>query len=137
MTCIVGIAEGDGVMLGAVAGDFVDAVRACLLAGGYARKENNVESGGTFLVGFRGRLFRVSGDFQVGESTSRYDAVGCGAAYALGSLAETEGHGTTERVNRALRVAERFSAGVRAPFHTERVEPLGDGTPSVPLKKGT
>jgi len=37
------------------------------------------EAGGTFLVGYRGRLFRVDSDYQVGESVNNYCAVGCGA----------------------------------------------------------
>ena len=31
--------------------DFINAVRECLKSGGYASKKNDVESGGTFLVG--------------------------------------------------------------------------------------
>ena len=46
--------------------DFVNAVRGCLKAGGYASKEHEVESGGTFLVGYAGHLFTVDSDYQVG-----------------------------------------------------------------------
>jgi hypothetical protein len=46
---------------------FVDEVRRCLKEGGAAKKENEIEEGGTFLVGYRGRLFRVDDDYQVGE----------------------------------------------------------------------
>lgn len=66
---------------------FIDAVRDALKAGGYASKEDERESGGTFLVGVRGRLFRIDSDYQVGESHQPYDAVGCGANVALGYLA--------------------------------------------------
>src|SRR4051812_40219218 len=31
---------------------FVEDARGCLASGGFAKKDNNVESGGTFLVGF-------------------------------------------------------------------------------------
>lgn len=101
--------------------DFIDAVRTCLSAGGFARKDNNVESGGVFLVGFRGRLFRIDNDFQVGERADNFDACGCGESYALGSLSETEGEGydPERRVLSALQKAEHFSAGVRGPFHVE------------------
>jgi ATP-dependent protease HslVU (ClpYQ) peptidase subunit len=105
-------------------GDFAEAVRRCLKDGGFAKVENGVESGGQFLVGFRGRLFQVEGDFQVGERTDGFDAVGCGESFALGSLAETVGMEPEARVKRALTVAERFSAGVKGPFHIESV-----GTP--------
>ena len=47
---------------------FVDAVRACLKDGGWARRDNEREEGGTFLVGVQGRLFAVHDDYQVDEA---------------------------------------------------------------------
>lgn len=96
--------------------DFVDAVRECLKKGGYASKEKETESGGTFLVGYSGRLFTIHDDYQVGEGLDNYAACGCGEAYALGSLHASKGDPRT-RVTMALAAAERFSAGVRGPFH--------------------
>jgi hypothetical protein len=95
---------------------FVDAVRECLKEGGYARKKDEEERGGTFLVGYRGRLFYVAGDYQVGEEACGFHAVGCGDRIALGSLYSTQGHPPRARVRLALEAAERFSAGVRGPF---------------------
>lgn len=97
---------------------FVDAVRGCLKAGGYAHKENEVERGGTFLLAYRGRIFCVGDDYQVGERAEPFDAVGCGFDLALGSLHAT---GDLEvapekRVVMALHAASQFSAGVRPPF---------------------
>lgn len=98
--------------------DFIGAVRQCLKDGGFARRDNDVESGGHFLVGYEGRLFHIGGDYQVGENVCGYDATGCGESFAIGSLAETEALDPLERVSHALAVAEKFSAGVRSPFHT-------------------
>jgi len=97
---------------------FVDALRACLKDGGWARKDDEREEGGTFLVGVAGRLFMVEEDYQVGEPADRYAAVGSGAAVALGALYATAGGRTAprRRVETALAAAERFSAGVRGPF---------------------
>ncbi len=95
---------------------FVDAVRECLKAGGYAKKENEVEQGGTFLVGYRGRLFEILGDYQAAEPAELYTAVGCGRQFALGSLHSTVGHTPVRRVDTALKSAEYFSAYVRGPF---------------------
>lgn len=97
---------------------FIDAIRSCLKDGGWARKENEREEGGTFLVGVRGRLFVVYEDYQVAQAAAGYAAVGCGDDIALGALFATAGTGMKprRRVNLALRAAERFSAGVRAPF---------------------
>lgn len=95
---------------------FVDAVRDCLKAGGYATRDKEVETAGTFLVGYRGRLFRVAPDYCIVEPPSGFDACGCGQMIALGSLHETAGTPPKERVRRALTAAERFSAGVRGPM---------------------
>jgi ATP-dependent protease HslVU (ClpYQ) peptidase subunit len=96
--------------------DFVDAVRQCLKDGGFAKKDGDREEGGTFLVGFRGRLFEVSDDYQVGEAADTYAAVGCGHAYAKGSLFATEARNPADRIRSALAAAERHSNGVRGPF---------------------
>lgn len=101
--------------------DFVDAVRNCLKSGGYARRDRETESGGTFLVGYEGRLFRIEDDYQVGESASPYDAVGCGADFALGAMFASNGAAPEIRVAQALSAAEANSAGVRAPFVIESI----------------
>lgn len=97
---------------------FVDAVRDCLKAGGFAKKENEVEQGGQFLVGYRGRLFCVWGDYHVAEPDEAYASVGCGYDYALGALHATAGNGHAPpcRVEAALSAAAHYSAYVRGPF---------------------
>ena len=96
---------------------FIDAVRDCLKAGGWAAKENDREEGGTFLVGVRGQLFAVYDDYQVARAADGFAAVGCGDQIALGALYATAdlGMGPRRRVRTALAAAERFSAGVRGP----------------------
>ena len=102
--------------------EFIEEIRSCLKDGGYSKINDNKETGGIFLVGFRGRLFEIEADFQVGENNDIFSAVGCGEDYAKGSLyADT----TTEftpygKIIRALEVAAHFSAGVRAPFVVEK-----------------
>lgn len=96
--------------------DFVDAVRACLKQGGYARADNGEEQGGLFLVGHKGRLFEIECDYQVGESFLAYEAIGCGEEVARGVMYATEGKAPKERIELALSAAEQFSAAVRAPF---------------------
>lgn len=97
---------------------FIDAVRECLKAGGWAKKDSEREEGGTFLVGVRGRLFTVYEDYQVAEAADGYAAVGCGDELALGALFATATTRTPpqRRIEIALSAAERFSAGVRGPF---------------------
>jgi ATP-dependent protease HslVU (ClpYQ) peptidase subunit len=97
--------------------DFVDAVRDCLKTGGFAEKDKERESGGTFLVGYAGRLFEISSDFQVGESIDNFASCGCGSNYALGAMFATSGTANPRhRVEAALKAAEHFSAAVRSPF---------------------
>jgi ATP-dependent protease HslVU (ClpYQ) peptidase subunit len=95
---------------------FIDAIRETLKEGGYARTDSGAEVAGTFLVGYKGRIFRVDSDYQVGENTVPYDAVGCGAELALGALYATEGLACRKRIETALEAAEAFSAGVRRPW---------------------
>jgi hypothetical protein len=104
----------------------VEQVRKTLAEGGYRRKHDEVESGGTFLVVFRGEIFKVEDDFQVGQLAHHYAAVGCGDHLALGAM---YGHslGPVAPEARALvwaglHAAEQFSAGVRSPFHYIEME---------------
>lgn len=109
-------------------------IRNTLRAGGFMRTESGVEAGGVFLVGFRGSLFRIDSDFQVGESTEKFEAVGCGEAYAMGAMnmayeaafrqpevrslvAESDADLARVVLQKGLDAAARFSAGVAGPFH--------------------
>jgi len=97
---------------------FVESVRSCLKRGGYSKESNNQETGGTFLVGWRGRLYMIYSDYQVAELAEPYCACGCGEDLVLGSLYTTRDMGMSpkDRIKRALSAAESFSAGVRGPF---------------------
>jgi len=97
--------------------DFINAVRECLKAGGYAEKHDDVETGGNFLVGYSGRLFQVESDYQVGEAFDGWDASGSGFEVALGALYATRKLPPRKRIETALEAAERYGAYVRRPFH--------------------
>lgn len=101
---------------------FVGALRQCFKDGGYAQKNNEQESGGTFLVGYRGHLFEIADDYQVGESLNNYAAVGCGAEVALGVLYATPKMRPAKRLELALHAAQAHNAGVRAPFYIETLQ---------------
>lgn len=99
--------------------DFVGAVRGAFREGGFGEEQ----AGGTFLVGFKSRLFQIQDDFQVAESQFGFDACGCGAHYALGSLYSTrDQNNPKKRIGEALGCAEAFSAGVRRPFFIEECQ---------------
>lgn len=96
--------------------DFINEVRKTLKDGGYAEKYHESEKGGCFLVGHAGRLFSIESDYQVGEAAMPYNATGCGAPFAIGSLFSSKGE-AEKRIREALSAAESNSAGVRGPFH--------------------
>lgn len=97
---------------------FVDAVRTCLKEGGFARIESGEDKGGTFIVGYRGKIYTIESDFQVGMPIANFASVGCGEDIAHGSLYSTRDEpDPRKRVLEALAAAETYSAGVRAPFN--------------------
>ena len=107
--------------------DFITAMRECFRENGFIQKrDGGDEQGGTFLIAYKNRLFKIEDDFQVGESSDGYDACGCGQDFALGSLHSTdftdkiytpstalEAHG---RIELALKASEHFCMGVGQPF---------------------
>lgn len=100
---------------------FIDSVRKCFKDGGYMGKDKSDserEEGGGFLVGYRGVLYEIEQDFQVGINKEPYCSVGCGEDYAHGSLFTTAklGMSPRKRIITALETATHFSAAVRPPF---------------------
>lgn len=101
---------------------FIPIARTRLKDGGYTSVNSNREEGGEFLVAYRGRIFTVYADFQVAERADRFDAIGCGGAFALGALSVLDVPANPEAaILRALAVAESLSAGVRGPMLTATV----------------
>jgi ATP-dependent protease HslVU (ClpYQ) peptidase subunit len=98
---------------------FIPAVRECLKEHGYSKIDNNREAGGEFLVGYRGKIFHIFSDFQVGQSLDDIDACGCGFAYALGAMKVIDDKLPEDRIRKALNITAYFSNGVSAPFHVE------------------
>lgn len=105
---------------------FIDSVRECLSSGGIAKKEHEVETGGTFLVAYKGRLFTIFEDYQVAESCNNYTAAGSGEEIAMGALFALEDNKMcpVDKVSVALRAAAEFNCYVQGPMIIRR---LGDG----------
>lgn len=99
---------------------FIEALRKCLMDGGHTTKKDNEElAEGVFLVGHKGHLFTVWGDFQYGESINEYAAVGSGAEVALGAMFARKHGGPRARILTALKAASTFRVDVRPPFRVE------------------
>lgn len=94
----------------------INSMRTCLKDGGFSKKDKEAEEGGTFLVGYRGRLFEINSDYQVAEPLDHMAAVGAGEQVACGALYALLDLDPEQRILRALEVAERFNAAVRGPF---------------------
>ncbi len=109
--------------------DFIDALREAFKEGGYLQKrEEGDEIGGTFLVGYKGQLYYVEDDFQVGEVYDPYLSVGCGSDLALGSLftqtreleikdPEWDVDDIINMLILSLDAASRYSAGCKPPYN--------------------
>lgn len=103
---------------------FVDALRKALQKAGVKERLEGVESvDTTFLVGFRGRLFCVGGDFSVLSVPAWGYAVGIGEAPAAAVLYALRGSRMKPetRIRAALKAAEATTEGVRSPFHLEAI----------------
>lgn len=107
------------------------ACRQCFSGNGFGDKDASV--GGNFLVGYKGKLYNLEADYQVGVPKASFDAVGCGSDLALGAMFATEGLPPEQRINAALAAASTFSAGVAPPFTILRLE--GDNKKPKPRKK--
>ena len=105
---------------------FVDGLRDCFSDGGYILKKDNRESGGTFVVIYRGVVMAIADDFQVGTPRDGIAAVGRGDQVARGAILGIRRSGanvgTKESVKIALKAAEECSAGVRGPFSVISME---------------
>lgn len=97
---------------------FIPGVKSTLKEGGFQTSENGEDSGGTFLVGWRGGLYEIEDDYQVARVRQSFHSCGCGRDMVLGSLHATNEFeiGPEDRITMALNAAVEFSAGVRGPF---------------------
>ena len=99
--------------------EFIEAVRECFKEFGFIQtsKEGD-EVGGTFLVGYKDRLFRIDCDFQIAENMIGMDAVGSGGDFALGALFVMSEHDipAQDKILMSLQASEFLSIGVSAPF---------------------
>lgn len=105
---------------------FVESVRKCFKENGFGSAEN----GGTFIVGYNGKLYTIYGDYQVACHNENYCSVGCGSEFALGSMYTTDklDLDPKERLTISLNAASHFSAGVAAPYTFLSLENLGSSS---------
>jgi hypothetical protein len=98
---------------------FIDSIRNCFKNGGWLEKRNDMECGGTFLMGYRGKLYYIGSDFQVGETNNSFDAVGSGREVAIGALhvlSNMNSFTVEEKIIKSLEAAEQYNSAVAGPF---------------------
>ena len=97
--------------------DFISEVRSCLAKGGFKEVNNFVESGGTFLVGYKNFLWNVQDDFSI-INRFPYGSVGCGHEVAEGSLFTSAKFNALpeDMINMALDAASNYMVGVKGPY---------------------
>jgi ATP-dependent protease HslVU (ClpYQ) peptidase subunit len=101
---------------------FVKELQRSLTLAGAAQLFNGTEKyvGGSILVGYKDKIFRIEQDYQVGIPIHNYTAIGSGEAVAKGVLYAI--HNTTnftpeEKIIIALQAAAEFAVGVKGPFY--------------------
>jgi len=102
---------------------FVPALREKLVELDCAGKNSSPFGGGSdvvyegeMLVGYRGMLYKLQGNFQLIHSASGYDTTGSGGTLALGSLEATKKMGNPRKRVLAALEASTKNAGCAPPF---------------------
>jgi ATP-dependent protease HslVU (ClpYQ) peptidase subunit len=96
---------------------FIPAVRELFKGAGFTKIDSNREEGGKFLVGYKGKVYRIDDDYQALRYRNGMYSVGCGYAYALGALASNETDAPEKRILKSLEIAGIFSNGVCPPYY--------------------
>lgn len=100
---------------------FIPSVRKCFRDGGYVKSKDGVDSGGNFLIGYKGSLYEVDDDFQVGKLSDNIAAIGCGREIAKGAMHALGHLYPRERIIKTLEIVTYLNGGVRPPFVIEEI----------------
>lgn len=93
---------------------FIDAVKRCFEDNDYV--EMMTEEGGSFMVGYKGKLFAILSDYQVAQPKENFTALGCGESFAMGAMYASTEKDPIKKMEIALNAAVAFSMGVKPPF---------------------
>ena len=74
------------------------------------------EEGGSFIVGYKGKLYVIMSDYQVAIPRENFTALGCGESFALGAMYASSEKEPIKKIEIALNAAVAFSMGVKPPF---------------------
>lgn len=106
--------EGMGVMAYLVS-VYTPALVECFKEQGILHRRDDVISAGTYLMGYRGTLFKAESDLQWGENECCYDACGSGDDLARGcmfALIDNNHMSPEDKLYKCLDAASAFNATV-------------------------
>ncbi len=98
---------------------FIDAVMAALIDKKYAKVNDGCATGGYFLLGYKGCLYKIESDFQVGKTVDPYDSCGSGEHHAKGAMAILNDMKIKPqtKIKRAIEAAAKNVISVGGPIH--------------------
>lgn len=92
---------------------FIDAVKRCFGDNDYDEMSNE---DGSFMVGYKGKIYVVLSDYQVAQPKENFTALGCGENFAMGAMYASVEKEPIKKIEIALNAAVAFSMGVKPPF---------------------
>lgn len=102
---------------------FVPAIKACFKEGGFQKNNDGQDKGGFFLVGYRGNLYEIENDYQVGICVDDIICIGSGAEMAIGAMyglsKVSDPLPPKDRITKALEIVTYLNTDVRPPFVVE------------------
>ena len=93
---------------------FVESIRTGFKDYGFSEVNNNVETGGNFIVGVMGHLFEIYNDYQVNE-VDDFVCCGSGMYYAYGAMEALKDESPVTRIKNSIKIAEKYNPFVRSP----------------------
>lgn len=107
--------------------DFISAVQKCFKKHGFdgQNRKDEKETCGQMLVAYKGQLYEIYEDYQVGVSSEPFTSIGCGsdlamgAMYALHNLPKSDKISPEDKLKIALDAASTFNGGVLPPYTIE------------------
>ena len=91
---------------------FIDAVKRC-----FDDNDFDVDvDDGSFVVGYKGKLYVIMSDYQVAQAKENFISLGCGEHFAMGAMYASTEKDPIKKIEIALSAAAAFSMGVKPPF---------------------
>jgi ATP-dependent protease HslVU (ClpYQ) peptidase subunit len=105
--------------------DVVRSMQKCFGKHGFdgQNKKDEKETSGQMLIAYKGQLYEVYEDYQVGIPADSFVAIGCGGDLALGAMEALQNVPNSakisaeDKINIALGAAAKFNGGVLPPFN--------------------